>query len=161
MKTTLMIQFGAVQILSKMNLADLTEGQSLHQPQPGGNCIRWILGHITWTYHGMLELLGQEPFLDEADYAMFQRHTDPLTDGEETPDWSRMLENWDEAQKRFIAGFEAMDESRAAEKAPYSPGGNEDETLGSLLALIAFHQTYHVGQIGLARRRVGEEGALK
>lgn len=160
MKATLLTQFHAVQGLSKMNLAGLTEEQSLHQPQPGGNCIKWLLGHITLTYHGMLTVLGQEPFLEEADFEKFKRGAEPLTDDGGTPSWDSMLDSWEEVQKRFLAGFEAFDEARAAEKAPYSPGGNPDETLGSLLALIAFHQTYHAGQIGLARRLVGEEGAL-
>jgi hypothetical protein len=47
-----------------------------------------------------------------------------------------------------------------SEPAPYSPGDNPDETLGSLLYLIAFHQAYHVGQLGLCRRLAGKSGGV-
>ena len=86
---------------------------------------------------------------------------DTLTGGDGTLPWPDLVAAWEEVQKRFLAAFESFDEARAAEKGPYSPGGNPDETLGSLLALVAFHQAYHLGQIGLARRLAGEEGALK
>jgi hypothetical protein len=45
--------------------------------------------------------------------------------------------------------------------APFSPTGNPDETVGSLLAAISFHEAYHVGQTGLLRRVVGREGVVK
>ena len=161
MKATLLTQFHAVQALARMNLEGLSEEQSLARPAPGGNGMRWLVGHLTWTYHGILPVLGQEPFLDETDFEVFKRGAGPLANGGGPPPWDELVGHWKEVQKRFLAGFEAFEEARAREKAPYSPGGNEDETLGSLLALIAFHQSYHVGQLGLARRLVGEDGALK
>ena len=51
------------------------------------------------------------------------------------------------------------DEALAAE-APFSPTDNPDETIGSLLAGLSFHEAYHAGQIGLLRRIVGKQGAL-
>lgn len=44
--------------------------------------------------------------------------------------------------------------------APFSPTGNSDETVGTLLASIAFHEAYHLGQTGLSRRLLGKAGAL-
>ena len=47
-----------------------------------------------------------------------------------------------------------------AGEAPFSPTGNPNETVGSLLASIAFHEAYHLGQTGLSRRLLGKTGAL-
>jgi len=44
--------------------------------------------------------------------------------------------------------------------APFSPTGNPNETAGTLLASIAFHEAYHLGKIRLSRRLLGEPGAL-
>jgi len=44
--------------------------------------------------------------------------------------------------------------------APFSPTGNPNETTGTLLASIAFHEAYHLGQTGLSRRLLGKPGAL-
>jgi hypothetical protein len=45
--------------------------------------------------------------------------------------------------------------------APISPTGNPKETVGSLLAALAFHEAYHVGQTGILRRVIGREGVVK
>ena len=55
----------------------------------------------------------------------------------------------------------STDEERLTEPAPYSPGDNPNETLGTLLHLIAFHQAYHVGQLGLGRRLIGKVGGVQ
>lgn len=161
MKATLLTQFGAARYLTGMNLKGITAEQSLYRPEPGGNCIRWLVGHLAHTYDAMLQALGGEPFLEATEYERFRRGSDPLAADEDLPAWDRMLSDWDEVQKRFIAAVEDMDPARAGDKAPYSPGGNPDETMGSLLALIGFHQAYHAGQIGIVRRLTGEAGTLK
>ena len=45
--------------------------------------------------------------------------------------------------------------------APFSPTGNPKETMGTLLASLAFHEAYHAGQTGLLRRVIGREGVIK
>jgi hypothetical protein len=47
-----------------------------------------------------------------------------------------------------------------AAPAPFSPTSNPNETVGTLLASIAFHEAYHLGQTGLSRRLLGKPGAL-
>jgi uncharacterized damage-inducible protein DinB len=161
MKTTLLIQSRAVQGVAQANLAGLTEDQSWNLPAGGGNSLHWILGHLTSTYDGMLPVFGKERVWDDATAAPYKRYTEPLTDREGRLSWSEIKTAWETAQARFIEALEEMDESRAAEKAPFSPGDNPDETLGSLLALIAFHQAYHVGQLGLGRRAAGAAPAIR
>jgi uncharacterized damage-inducible protein DinB len=46
---------------------------------------------------------------------------------------------------------------RAAQTAPFSPSGNPKETVGSLMGVLAFHEVYHVGQVGMLRRWAGLE----
>lgn len=48
-----------------------------------------------------------------------------------------------------------LTDERAAQKAPFSPSGNPDETVGSLMGVLVFHETYHVGQVGMMRRLAG------
>ncbi len=43
---------------------------------------------------------------------------------------------------------------------PDGPTGNPEETVGSLLAVVMFHQAYHSGQLGILRRIAGESGAI-
>ncbi len=38
---------------------------------------------------------------------------------------------------------------------------DEKETIGSLMAGMAFHEAYHCGQLGVLRRMAGAEGIIK
>ncbi len=44
---------------------------------------------------------------------------------------------------------------------PAGGGNDENETMGSLLAGMAFHEAYHAGQIGVIRRTLGFGGIVK
>jgi len=160
MKETLLTQFHAVRGVARANLAGVTEDQSWNLPRPGGNSLHWILGHLVTAYDGMLPHLGAERVWDDETAAPYKRYSDPMTAREGRPSWNEMIETWETVQDRFLEAFAAMDPDRAAEPAPYSPGDHPDETLGSLLALVAFHQAYHVGQLGLGRRVAGAEPGI-
>jgi uncharacterized damage-inducible protein DinB len=59
------------------------------------------------------------------------------------------------------AGLADVQAETLGRPAPASPTGNPDETIGSLLATILFHQAYHSGQTAVLRRLVGKPGAIK
>lgn len=66
-----MYQFSYMAI--NRNLNDLTHDDTVHIPEPGGNCINWVLGHII-SARGMLLLLtgGGTPVFSEDEAAVFQ-----------------------------------------------------------------------------------------
>ncbi|HEU4800079.1 MAG TPA: DinB family protein [Gemmatimonadales bacterium] len=143
------------------NVAGITHDESLVQPQPGGNCLNFILGHLVATYDGALSMVGQEPVLPQEEISRYNRGSEPVTDSGEAIDFGRLLSAWDEASRRFDAGLATVSPEFLDQKAGFSPSGNPDETNRSLLATIAFHQAYHAGQTALSRRLVGKPGAIK
>jgi hypothetical protein len=64
-------------------------------------------------------------------------------------------------QEPLVNGLNGMSPGDMDKLAPFSPTGNPKETMGSLLASLAFHEAYHVGQTGLLRRVIGREGVIK
>ena len=145
----------------RANVAGITHAESLIQPQPAGNNLNFIVGHLVATYNGALGLLGQEPVLPENEISRYNRGSDPLTDSGEAIDFNRLLTAWDQASRRFDAGLAAVSPEFLDQKAGFSPTGNPDETNRSLLATITFHQAYHAGQTALSRRLIGKPGAIK
>jgi len=71
-----------------------------------------------------------------------------------------MLAKCDEAVKRFDIGLESLTPERLDSAAPFSPSNNPKETVRSLMTVVAFHQAYHVGQMGVLRRIIGKPGAI-
>lgn len=139
----------------KANVGEITHEQSLIQPQPAGNCVNWILGHLVASRSTMLEVLGEAPFWTEAQSARYERHGAPMTDGRNAEPLDALWQAFDSGQERLLAAIAALPEAKFTDKASFSPSNDPDETLGSLLATIAFHDAYHAGQTGVLRRIIG------
>ena len=145
----------------RVNVDGITHEESLIQPQPGGNCLNFIVGHLVCVYNNALPLLGQQPVLPADRIGRYDRGSQPMTDSGEAMDFGELLKAWREATKRFDAGLADLSQEDLDRKAPFSPGNNPDETVGSLLGFVSFHQAYHVGQTALSRRLIGKPGAIK
>lgn len=142
----------------KMNLEGLTHEESLVQPQPAGNCLNWIVGHILANRAGILGLLGKEPVWNAKEAAPYQRGSKPLTEpalAKKLEDIVAMLET---SQESILAGLAEI--SVEGLQAP-APSGKEGETVETGLAALVFHEAYHVGETGILRRLLGHEGAIQ
>jgi uncharacterized damage-inducible protein DinB len=156
---TLTYQLGLTNFVMEQNLRELSQEDSLVEPRKSGNCLNWVLGHLTRTRLQALALLGQQPPFPIEDFKAYSGE-EPFCREDALP--------FEELQRRFKAvgeplerGLEAMSEEELAKPAPFSPSDDPKETIGSLLAAIAFHEAYHAGQVGLLRRVVGREGVVK
>jgi hypothetical protein len=143
------------------NVAGMTHTESLQSPDPGGNCLNWVVGHLDWINERMLGVLGQPPVLGEAAFARYRRGTSELHDDAEALPFEKLLSAWDEQWAGIEAGLAALPAEQLDTPAPWSPRNKADETVGSLLTALLFHQAYHTGQTGLLRRLAGHEGAIK
>lgn len=144
-----------------MNLDGITQEESLVQPQPHGNCANWVLGHLVYTYDRTLPLLGQEPVLEPAALARYERGSSPILSASEARDVAELLAAWNAVSERVDAGLARLDPDTLETPAPFSPSNDPNETVRSLLSTVLFHQAYHAGQTGLLRRIAGKEGAIK
>jgi hypothetical protein len=148
-------------IVFHTNLQGVTQAESLVQPRPAGNCLNWAVGHLVCIYNNALPLFGQANVVDPATLARYDRGSAPITDAAEAMDIGELISIWDQAHPRVDAGLAAMTPEALEQPAPFSPSDDPDETVGSLVATILFHQSYHVGQTGILRRVSGHEGAIK
>lgn len=144
----------------RLNTEGVTQEESLAQPQPGGNCLNWVVGHLVAIYDKVLPLLGQEPVMGEGAMERYDRGSPPLRDPAEAMPLEKLLAAWDEASRRADAGLAGLTTEDMDRRAPFSPGGDPDETMRSLVATVVFHQSYHAGQTGVLRRIAGREGAI-
>jgi uncharacterized damage-inducible protein DinB len=159
--TALKIQLGLTHHVVMKSLQDITHEESLRAPRGGGNCLNWVLGHLVGSRQNMLELLGQDPSWSEEQMQHYRRGAPPMTDSEGAAEFGRLLQDFDACQEPLLAALEAVTPAQLAAKVPRSPFGNREETVGSLLAGLVFHEAYHVGQTGLQRRLLGKEGWIR
>lgn len=145
----------------RMNTEGITHEESLVQPQPDGNCLNFVVGHVVNVYDQALALVGQEPVLGTDATARYKRGSPPLRDASEALPLEDLLAAWDTQSARMEAGLATLT-PEALERPMPGPDskGELTETLRSLLATILFHQIYHSGQMGVLRRVVGKPGAI-
>jgi uncharacterized damage-inducible protein DinB len=148
----------AAHVMEK-NVEGMTHEDSLVQPSSGGNCANWVLGHIVRTRNNVLPLVGVEPIFPKDKFDRYERH--PVTKSADALPWNELLEAFRATHAPLMKGIEALPASALSKPAPFSPSGNPDETIGSLLATIAYHEAYHGGQLALLRRVAGRAGVIK
>lgn len=154
-------QAGMVHQVLVINLEGITQAESLIQPRPAGNCLNWVVGHLLAVYHQALALLGQEPVIAPSVIQRYNRGSAPMIDAGDALDIAEMMSAWDETCKRVDAGLAGFTDEKLAAPAPMSPTGNPNETMGTLLSTVCWHQAYHAGQTGVLRRIAGKPGAIK
>lgn len=154
---TLAFHFRVGAFVFQRNLHGLTHNESMQPPKPAGNTLNWVVGHVVRTRNQALMILGKPPLFPESDFDAYNAAK---------PNAGRIL-SLDDLQDRYTQLGEKLADtlqncSAAALEAPapFSPTGNPDETVGTLLASIAFHEAYHLGQTGFLRRLLGKPGAL-
>jgi len=150
-------QFGLMYQVTAANLEGMTPEHSLAQPPRGGNCANWILGHLTDVQNAAMGLAGETPVW-ESDQVRRASY-DPITRPEQAIDWNTLRERFLASRERCLAGISRLSDSSLQEEMPHPFGGTCSR--GELLALLAFHQTYHAGQLAVARRVAGLEGVIK
>ena len=158
---TMTIQFGYSEYLFTANLAGMSEEDGLKQPLPGGNCLNWVAGHTVGARGATLELLGQERPFAKDKYAQYERESVAVVIGEGTVPLAEIMTDFLATADGLKIGLAGLTRERLGEKATFSPANNSEETVGSLMAGLAFHESYHCGQLGILRRMAGAEGAIK
>lgn len=161
MSEMLMMQLEATRNIFQVNTDGVGQSESLQAPTESGNCMNWIAGHLVTTYNAVLPSLGEEVVWAGSFTEIYKRGSDPLLDAANAVDFAEIKEAFAICHERVMRGIGNLPGERWREPAPFSPGNNPDETLETLLHLIAFHQAYHVGQLGLGRRLLGKDGGIQ
>lgn len=136
-------------------LEGITHEDSL-RPTATGQTINWLVGHLADARSGALALLSGARAWPEAELAAYKRGAASLTADQALP-LEDLVRRFTGVQDALLQHLSQLTDERAAQKAPFSPSGNPDETIGSLLGVLAFHEVYHVGQVGMMRRLAGRD----
>ncbi|MFW6089302.1 MAG: DinB family protein, partial [Gemmatimonadota bacterium] len=148
---------GIVYDVIAMNVGGMTHEQSLARPAAGGNCANWILGHLVDVHNGLMQVLGEDPVWESEQLA--RAGFDPIDRPEGAIEWDALRDRFLGSRERCLAAVRALTDDALAEELPAPFGGTTSRA--GLLVVLAFHQSYHAGQLGLARRFAGLPGAIK
>jgi uncharacterized damage-inducible protein DinB len=137
------------------SLDGLSDEDMWQRPMGSGNPIGWLLGHVTGIRSTILGRLGA-PF-DTGWGSTFARGSQvqgPL----DYPSRHDIEAQWKETHHRMRDAFASATPELLAQKLGRDLPGLPDPLIGEALAFFAFHESYHVGQMGYVKRLLGHSG---
>ena len=130
-------------------LGDLSNDDAMRCARDGaGSSIAFLAGHLLSSRYGILKMLGAA---DENPYAeQYGQNAEPNDDH----NLEKMKADWGTTSALLTAALENATEDQILADAP---GGFPvpDKTIRGGLMFLAWHETYHVGQVGLMRTEYG------
>jgi hypothetical protein len=144
MTSQLKMLFSMNNSLLTKNLEGVTETIALAKPG-AGNAIAWSLGHVVYWRQTILGMLGGTPVWGEGEADGFKGMSRDLPATIDRT-WPEVLEAYRESHARLMSALEGLE-------APTTD-------LIKHVSQLQCHETYHIGQIALARRMAGLPGAI-
>jgi uncharacterized damage-inducible protein DinB len=145
----------------KRNLTGVSHEESLATPEPGGNNLNWVLGHIVSARGLILTLAGGTPVLTGDDAAPYQRGSTPNSTAK-VLDLATLRGLLDDSQQQLVGKLAELSDEELC--TPLPDKYRRPPLSGSVadaLARLCSHESYHAGQIGLLRRLAGKDGAIR
>jgi hypothetical protein len=120
-----------------------------------GHTPRWITGHLATYRLRLVEMMGL-PAMTAPWAAAFGRGTSDA-DVPADLDLRLVVQTFHEAQQRMATRWEGLGaEDFSKPMGRTLPDGSD--TIGGAIRFLAWHETYHLGQLGMLRRLAGKSG---
>jgi hypothetical protein len=145
-------QFHVATRLVTSALAELDDAALRARPGPQSNPVIWIAGHLTQFRARLAALLGHPAEVPwDALFATGSR----VAESSAYPSAGEIMARWNALGPAVADGLAGVGaEALAAPPARRAP--STDGTLRGAIALFAFHEAYHVGQLGYLRKWLGK-----
>jgi hypothetical protein len=121
------------------------------RPGDDSNHLMWVAGHLVVHRGAVLKSLGAE--WETSWSSLFTRGA-KLAAQDQYPAVDEIRSAWDEVSTKLLGSFTEATADFLAKPAPKGPP-SFDGKISGLVAFLAFHETYHVGQVSYLRKWLG------
>src|SRR2546422_4956545 len=121
------------------------------RPGDDSNHLMWVAGHLVIHRGAVLKSLSAE--WETSWSSLFTRGA-KLATPEQYPVVEEVRNAWDDVSGKLLASLAGAPADLLAKPAPKGPP-SFDGRISGLVAFLAFHETYHVGQISYLRKWLG------
>jgi hypothetical protein len=134
----------------------LTHADSLLQPPFRGNCLNWVLGHITQSRDRMLRVMGQPGVWTAEQIVRYERDAPPvLEDGPDVVPFEQILADLTTMHDCLMETLEGMSQDDLDAEGIEVIKGAPPWSVAAWLDFLLWHETYHVGQTEYLRQLAG------
>jgi len=144
---------GELEILQSQ-MEGLTQKESLIQPQPGGNCLNWVLGHLAVNLVEIIEVLEGELPEVLPELNRYRIGTEPIRGEEEgVLPLKDLITSYALLTNHIIDRLGQMSDDDFDEEIDFWQGKSRR---GYVAFFYFFHNTYHLGQLEFLRNLAGK-----
>lgn len=144
----------------QVTLEGLSHEDCLKRPEPGGNCINWILGHLLVSRQWMLSFFDCQWDIPTNAISVYQRGSSGDVESSFLP-LDKLLSLWEESSSLLMTEIGKLTPEKMSAMVPVKAPFTKEDTLERRYFFLYFHESYHLGQIGLLRRLIGKDGAIR
>ena len=131
----------------------LSHADSLIQPQPCGNCLNWVMGHLVGNLQIILDVLDAAHPSGVPDYKRYGYGSEPVTgDAPDVVPLETLVAHYGLLSDAICARLELMSEAQFEEEIETFMG---KVTRGWAAFFFFFHNSYHIGQLEPLRNLAG------
>jgi hypothetical protein len=135
-------------------VAGLTHADSLLQPQSGGNCLNWIMGHLVVNLVDILNILGGETPSELLDMTQYAYGSEPIhRDIPGVIGLQALVDMYGHLTTLVTDQLSQMTEADFDQEIDFWQGKNRR---GYVAFFYFFHNTYHLGQLEQGRNLAGK-----
>lgn len=131
-------------------LDDVSEEEMRRSPSDHNSSMLWLAGHLLRGRGRTLILLGK----NGDSWDLFGRGT-KLDPNAKYPTKQEILHHWAEYAGRLHHALREVKEGDIKKQATAPNPPSFDGTIGGQVAFLAFHEAYHMGQLGYVRKWLG------
>ena len=131
----------------------LSHADSLLQPQPGGNCLNWIMGHLLVNLVDILNVLGAGPPAVQPDLSHYGYGSEPVRcDAPGVIELQDLVETYALLTNAITDQLTLMTAADFDEVIDFWQGKSRR---GYVAFFYFFHNPYHIGQLEQLRHLAG------
>ncbi len=139
----------------EVDLADLTEEETLTRESDGPPHIRWLVGHLVQSVGGMARWLGAGNERNPEYVKLFERGSQLSDDPSVYPPFAQLRTELFDLLDQAKAAAEKLSDDQLDAELP--PEAGFKATLMNAACFLCMHTFYHTGQITRIRRTLGRE----
>jgi uncharacterized damage-inducible protein DinB len=125
-------------------LEGLSESNVLTRPSPHANHINWLLGHLLHCRYMLAGMIGAQV------HNPFEEMYWNSIEDKSYPKLIEIISRWPEATEKLLSRLSEMTDAELEART-----ATEKPTLEEMVSFFAYHEAYHLGQIGIVRKIIG------
>ncbi len=148
--------YGITTALVEKAVRDINDQEAIQRIEGNTNCMLWLFAHVTAVRCSLAGMLGVQKDLPWREYFGKGCKGD---DFGKYPTMAEVHEVWQEITPLFVGALENATDEQLSAAAPRDFPIPDKSVRGAIL-FLAFHESYHVGQMGYLRKCLGKEGLV-